>query len=194
MEEDSSEDEEVLDSDPGEEDEEVVEPDDSAVDGVVTMKDGVEWRFMGMPHVSMCSRKPEGQGLEMETLSDVETGIMIKWDLMEGKAAEKDKGKSSSETPSKRSRGGEGGAAAGAKKKAKVLLAAGVDQHGVPLLHVIQNLSANNRTVTCKMCGNTGAPNHCATCTERQGEVPFGLCGVGTGRSCIGRHFQESGK
>jgi len=46
MEEDSSEDEEDVDSDPGDEDEEVVEPDDSAVDGVVKMKDGVEWRYM----------------------------------------------------------------------------------------------------------------------------------------------------
>ena len=103
------------------------------------------------------------------------------------------------ETPTKRSRGGEGGAAAGAKK-AKVLLAVGIDQHGVPLLHDIQNLTAlkgslssNNRNVTCKMCGNPSARAHCATCTERQG-VPFGLCGLGTGRSCIGRHFQESGK
>ena len=107
--------------------------------------------------------------------------------------------KEATESPNKRSRGGEGGAAAGGKK-AKVLLAVGVDQHGVPLLHEIQNLttlkgslSSNNRKVTCKMCGSAGACAHCATCTERHG-VPFGICGLGTGRLCIGRHFQESGK
>jgi hypothetical protein len=59
MEEDSSEDEEDLDSDPGDEDEEVVEPDDSAVDGVVKMKDGVEWRFMP-DGVEVCERRRGG--------------------------------------------------------------------------------------------------------------------------------------
>ncbi|KAJ1468699.1 hypothetical protein T484DRAFT_2241162 [Baffinella frigidus] len=92
--------------------------------------------------------------------------------------------------------GGEG--AGGSKKKAKTSLPPGVDKEGAQLLHDIQNLStlkanviANNRSVLCQMCDNKAAKNHCASCTERQGGVPFGLCGVGAGRSCIGRHFQE---
>ena len=90
------------------------------------------------------------------------------------------------------------GGGASKKRKVKTLVPPGVDKDGVKLLHDIQNLSklksnlvANNRSVTCKMCNNKAATNHCAPCTERQGGVPFGLCGVGAGRSCIGRHVQE---
>jgi hypothetical protein len=39
--------------------EEVVEPDDSAVDGVVNMKDGVEWRFMP-DGAKVCERRRGG--------------------------------------------------------------------------------------------------------------------------------------
>jgi len=45
-------------------------------------------RIDGMPHVTKIKQKPEGVGLELKTLVDGDTNIMLKMELMEGSEAE----------------------------------------------------------------------------------------------------------
>jgi len=42
----------------------------------------------GLPHVTKIKRKPEGIGCEMKSIADVDTGMIFKLDLMEGKLRE----------------------------------------------------------------------------------------------------------
>ena len=50
-------------------------------------KDG-KWTIVGMPHVTKIIRKPRGIGMEMKSLADGITGILLQLEIMEGAAAQ----------------------------------------------------------------------------------------------------------
>ena len=98
----------------------------------------------------------------------------------------------------KRKADGEVGKTVAKRKSAAPVDLKGFDSQGNKLVHDIQaifrlktTLNGHNKVATCSVCKSGNATNYCTGCTDRAGGKIIAVCGTGSGRSCIGRHFAE---
>ena len=106
-------------------------------------------------------------------------------------------GASVSSASKKRKADGEVGKTVAKRKSAAPVDLKGFDSQGNKLVHDIQaifrlktTLNGHNKVATCSVCKSGNATNYCTGCTDRAGGKIIAVCGTGSGRSCIGRHFR----